>query len=351
MKRSAFFSWQSETDEQANRYLIRDALKGACARLANPCEFDEATRGVPGSPSIFETILQKIEQSAAFVCDITLVTEEGARRYNCNPNVLVEYGYALARLTSSRLVPVLNKHFGSPERLPFDLRHKGVRVIYDLPPDSDKEAIKLAKKFLEGRLYSELRLILEDPKSVFGLSTNEANVAEYILRTSQLGTGRSTYWVEKLAEGTGIQFEAVNSAITELVSRGYLERLGVSGTDAPPVKASHSLFWDLDVFVMGWDPREDAKTIAKALVSDSDAGNGSLSTREFSQSQNWPLRRLNPSVRYLVASSIVGASNDVDPELVAIDIYETQPTRAFLRGEFDPDARRRGIRGQSVMGA
>jgi hypothetical protein len=344
MKRSVFFSWQIDTDQQANRYLIRDALKAACARLSNPCEFDEATRGVPGSPSIFETILQKIDQSAVFVGDISLVTEEEARRHNCNPNVHVEYGYALARLTPSRIVPVLNKHYGPPERLPFDLRHKGVRVIYDLPPNGDREIVKQVKSSLEGRLYSELRLILEDPKSVFGLSANEASVAEYILRTSQLGTGRSTYRVDKVAEGTGIEFEAVNSAITELVSREYLERLEVLDTDAPPVKARHSLFWDLDVFVKGWDPREDAKTIAKALVSKSGAGNGRLGTRDLSQRQNWPLRRLNPAVRYLVASSIVRASNEVDPELVTTEIYETEPTRAFLRGEFDPDALRRGVR-------
>jgi hypothetical protein len=48
-------------------------------------------------------------------------TDEGKRAPN--PNVLVEYGYALARHGVQRLLLVMNTAFGSPSELPFDLRH------------------------------------------------------------------------------------------------------------------------------------------------------------------------------------------------------------------------------------
>ena len=58
IQRTIFYSWQSDTEQSVNRYLIRDALKAAAKRLSIPGEVDEATRGVAGSPPIFETILR-----------------------------------------------------------------------------------------------------------------------------------------------------------------------------------------------------------------------------------------------------------------------------------------------------
>jgi hypothetical protein len=52
MKLQLFYSWQSDTDEQLNRYFVQGALKMAVQNLEYEIEVDEATRGVPGSPSI-----------------------------------------------------------------------------------------------------------------------------------------------------------------------------------------------------------------------------------------------------------------------------------------------------------
>src|SRR5215213_8206975 len=221
IQRSIFYSWQSDTEQSVNRFLIRDALKAAAKRLSIPCEVDEATRGVAGSPPIFETILRKIEQSAVFVGDVTIVTGS-AGRASCNPNVLIEYGFALAKLGENRLVPVLNSHFGTPERLPFDLRHRAVRVSYNLAPDASKDKIKAAQKSLVGLLFSELRLLLEDPKSVFSLSESQGRIVQYLSGASQRGTGRSYYSMEEISNGTGIEVEEVKRAVAELVSRYYL---------------------------------------------------------------------------------------------------------------------------------
>lgn len=335
-----FYSWQMNTPPETNRYLIRDSLIAAAKDLRRPAEIDEATRGVAGSPPIFATILSKIERCAVFVADLTLVTVAGDDGF-CNPNVLVEYGYALAKRGDSQLVPVVNRSFGPIESLPFDLRHKAVRVVYDLPPDSLAEEARSVQRNLTGRLRSELRLILEDPRSVLNLDDAEVTVAKYLLERSTDGAGREYTSQEDIASVSGLEPSTVKSAVADLVSRGYAERLPVLGTDTPPVKPSSSLFWDLDSYFQEWDPRADARALADELVSNSETGHGRLSTRRFMEKSGWPLRRLNPALRFLIQSAIVKGSEIVVPDVVTLEIFETEATRSFLRGTYDPDRRRR----------
>jgi hypothetical protein len=342
--RSIFFSWQSETKSAVNRDLIHDALQRATKRLSVACEVDEATRGVSGSPAIFETLLSKITRCSAFIGDLTLVMGSESRK-SCNPNVLIEYGYALARPGERYIVPVVNRHFGSPELLPFDLRHKAVRAIYNLSPEASTIEIEAAGQELENLLFMELQLIFESPGSLLGLSDNEVAVAEHIIQSSKRGRGHTYYKTSQLAEATGVEQEAVERAVAELVSREYLRRLSVSGTDSPPVAATPFMFWNLDLYVHGWNPRDDARSIAQALVRSSNTGHGHLATKEFAKKEGWSIRRLNPALRYLVTSSIVRESKEVDPDVVTLEIYENDATRAFLRGEYDPDSRRRGAAG------
>lgn len=85
-----------------------------------------------------------------------------------------------------------------------------------------------------------------------------------------------------------------------------------------------------------------AVLVAAAVVATSDSGSGELGSREFATRAGWPLRRLNPALQFLIHGAIVRPSQNVDRELVAIQIAETRNTRSFLRGNYDPEARRRG---------
>src|SRR6185503_1535671 len=97
---------------------------------------DRDTVGVPGSPDIATTILQKIEKAAVFVCDVSFINQGTDARQTPNPNVLLELGYALKALGPNRVVMVLNTNFGGPELLPFDLRMRRA-VTYDMAEQSD----------------------------------------------------------------------------------------------------------------------------------------------------------------------------------------------------------------------
>jgi hypothetical protein len=163
-----FYSWQSDLLPKFNRYFIGKAIERAIKDLSAELRleeaqreislhFDEGTQGVPGSPDIASTILEKIDRCRVFVADLTFVgTNQGGESLP-NPNVLIEYGYALKSKGSQRIIGVLNTTYGVPENLPFDLRHKRVTVRYEARPDDSAEKLRSSKEKLTQNLKRTLR--------------------------------------------------------------------------------------------------------------------------------------------------------------------------------------------------
>lgn len=179
---TVFYSWQSDTPNGVNRSFIERALEKAITAIgkntelspALRVELDQGIKGVTGSPPIAETILAKIQSCTAFVADLTLVGEslkelvgpgDAPRRFP-NPNVLIEYGYALHARTDKAVVAVMNTAYGEPADLPFDLRHKNWPIRYQLkdPQDPEKPA-KLEE--LARTLEKALREILSEHQATF----------------------------------------------------------------------------------------------------------------------------------------------------------------------------------------
>jgi len=177
---TVFYSWQSDSPPNLNRSFIEKALHEALkrlnsnARLENALreamvELDKDTQGVAGSPPIADTILNKIEGCAVFVADLSYVGESkhgfvnaaGKPRQFPNPNVLIEYGYALRCHSHSKLIGVMNSAYGSPdaESLPFDLRHLRWPRTYHL---ADASAADKKEQFetLVRTLVKDIDLIL-----------------------------------------------------------------------------------------------------------------------------------------------------------------------------------------------
>ena len=70
-------------------------------------EVDSETKGVPGHPPVADTILKKIDAAAVFVADLTFVGEGSDESSMPNPNVLIEFGWALKTLTHDRVAFVV----------------------------------------------------------------------------------------------------------------------------------------------------------------------------------------------------------------------------------------------------
>jgi hypothetical protein len=173
MSLSVFFSWQSDRNAPEGRTLIESAIKQAIKRLGANVEIEESlregleldkdTKGVPGNPPIFDTILRKIDRSAIFVPDLTAVANRANGELIPNPNVLIEYGWALKSRGYHQIVPVMNVAHGDPKTspLPFDMAHLRRPIDYCLPDGSTDSQRRKVRDELAEILEGAFRTILE----------------------------------------------------------------------------------------------------------------------------------------------------------------------------------------------
>lgn len=163
-----FYSWQSDAPNSINRTFIGRALEDAAKNLnrsegsdvEDVVRLDQDTQDVPGSPAIVDTILAKIAACDVFVPDVTFMPASGGR-HTPNPNVMIEYGYALKTLGPERIVAVMNTHFGEPTELPFDMRHRRFPLSYHLAPDADGETRRRVRELLSVEVSSAIAAVLD----------------------------------------------------------------------------------------------------------------------------------------------------------------------------------------------
>jgi hypothetical protein len=153
---NVFYSWQANLPNKTNRGFIRECLEKSL-KLINKetnikTRLEADTSGVPGSPDIIHTILNKIDKSDIFIADVSIVND-----FAPNPNVMLELGYALKTLGDSKILMIFNSAFGKPQNLPFDLGFKR-QIMYKLTEADDKS---IEKKGLTNRLKKALEKIIE----------------------------------------------------------------------------------------------------------------------------------------------------------------------------------------------
>jgi hypothetical protein len=177
-----FYAWQSDRPQNTHRYLIRDAARHAVKRIGSDADVEDSprldhdTKDVPGTPEIAGTIFRKIQESGAFIADLTFIgatdPHGGDKKLLPNPNVLLELGYAARSIGWDRIICVLNTVYGAVEEQIFDIKQRRWPICYRLGGE-DPEDIKKAREFLSGQLQTAIRLVMN--------STHEA-VEEAISR-------------------------------------------------------------------------------------------------------------------------------------------------------------------------
>lgn len=179
VRRHIFYSWQSDLPNSIGRSFIQSSLESALKRIGKEQStdiepvLDRDTSGISGTPSITDSIFEKISLCDVFVADITIVNfyvqrtlfgftfsrRSKKRRLTPNPNVLIELGFALTHIGWDRIILIQNNAFGSPDDLPFDLR--GRRIIPFVCAQGQAasgERAELSKR-LEFALKSSLELL------------------------------------------------------------------------------------------------------------------------------------------------------------------------------------------------
>jgi hypothetical protein len=177
MSAKIFYAWQSDLDVKTNRYFIKSCIEKAIKRVDSDLaevqesprlEIDHDTKGIPGSPAIVGAIFEKIDESIAFVGDVSFVAStkpvEGTDTKRLpNPNVLLEMGYALGVVSDKRLILVQNTYYGNGAELPFDLQHRRWPISYELAPGSVKIVQDQVKRELCDKIYHAIRAIVNMP--------------------------------------------------------------------------------------------------------------------------------------------------------------------------------------------
>ncbi len=158
---SIFYSWQSDLPRKLSREVIHCAAAKSVERLSLDASIEDSprldhdTKDVSGAPEIAQTIFGKIERCGIFLADLTFVGatmpadgNKPAKKIP-NPNVLLELGYAAAKIGWERIVLVMNSAFGSPDELIFDLRHRRFPLTFSLSPDTRKDVDSITNSLAE----------------------------------------------------------------------------------------------------------------------------------------------------------------------------------------------------------
>jgi hypothetical protein len=235
MPRTIFFSWQSDTPASIGSEFIEQTLEIALSTVTEDAQIERAirdegmmvdrdTKGVTGIPPIVDTIFDKIDRATIVVPDLTFTGKRRDGRPTPNPNVLVEYGWALKALGYTRIIPVMNIASGEPtlETMPFDMRHlRHPKCTYDLPDDASEEQRGRERARLACSLAAEIGAVLrsddlgasgaEAPKSPFPAAEPKEGEARFRRRGEPLGEAANGLAIT-LAEGPAMWLRVMPEA-------------------------------------------------------------------------------------------------------------------------------------------
>lgn len=181
-----FYAWQSDRPSELCRSFIREALKSAGEKIFETRQIavliDSDTQGVPGTPPVSDTILRKIDDCDGFLADLTLVASTETDKRSPNPNVLVEYGYALKAKGHARIILAMNTAFGSPDSLPFDLRHLRHPLKFDAGLGlADAERRKRRARFSD-QLVMAINAVIDAPRATQSRTAKAVNQDTAVLK-------------------------------------------------------------------------------------------------------------------------------------------------------------------------
>lgn len=242
MQPTLFYAWQSDADKKTNRRLIHEAAEKALKSIVaegvveDAPRLDHDTRDASGMPEIVGTIFEKIKSAGLFLADVTLVGKierpDKAPKLTPNPNILIELGYAAGIMGWDRIILVLNKHYGPPEELPFDLKNRPFPVTYNLAPGDDKaEARRALAKELAGRI--KLAMAAEHDRVSRTISQLTLPALYRIKNTAKY----KQFWTEEDDPAVAARDRVeLHQALEQLLRQGVIKTDVIKKLEQPPPK-------------------------------------------------------------------------------------------------------------------
>jgi hypothetical protein len=192
-----FYAWPSAFQNHRHRQFIRSALQEALQPLADDAIVIEVERAeeegsaswtgdVPGTQAHSQgrSSLSEIESAHIFVPDFSAIALSEKGEALIDPRILIEYGYALGKLGSARILPILNTALGKSDTQTqrLDRAHRQRLVTYHLQENAGDEEQAIAQHQLVEALTAALQPILATPEA-----NTKANAKVKILNGYELG--------------------------------------------------------------------------------------------------------------------------------------------------------------------
>ena len=159
MNNTIFYAWQSDLPRSENMNLIEKSITSAIKLLSKEkpinlsLSIDKATRKIPGTPDITDSIFAKISNCNVFLADITFINSDRENsRKTPNPNVLIELGYAARAIDWEKIICLFNEDYGSLKDLPFDLRNRRI-MPYSLEGKSKSQVRDKLTKEIHNAIF------------------------------------------------------------------------------------------------------------------------------------------------------------------------------------------------------
>jgi hypothetical protein len=272
---TVFYSWQNDLPRDIARDFIHDAAeiavsKVACdVRLEDSPRLDHDTEGVSGVPAIGDTILAKIDQCGAFLADVSIVAESNIpgrdKKYCPNPNVLLELGYAAARVGWERVILVMNRAFGNPRKLPFDLRYRRFPFTFRLK--SGVDSADTTRQQLASDIALALRAVMDgEHQRVTDIIRRLDGYSLHLMKQN----GPNAYFWETEVDKFSLTTQ-LNLAISNLLALGVIECVQLAQSPS-----GHAYTWTYMGrlclkrlgFTLPPPPIPPAGTIAQPVIAD-----------------------------------------------------------------------------------
>ena len=159
MQIDVFYSWQSDLPK--TKQYISDCLNDIARNQfgEHSINISRDARNSNGSVNLADTLFKRIDQSSIFVADLTIINSESNGRKCCNPNVLIELGYAMNNLGIENILLLFDTKYGNVEDLPFDIRQN--RII-KFNSEKDNKTLKRILKSEISQIVSNINPTIYD---------------------------------------------------------------------------------------------------------------------------------------------------------------------------------------------
>lgn len=155
-----------------------------------------------------------------------------------------------------------------------------------------------------------------------------AAAAKFMIEQCPDGLANQRISIEQLCEThPDLTKRELLDGLGDLESHGLVEEIAFIGSPSR-YKLDTSAYEALDLPVMGWDTKSDARELAREALTTPDG----VSVQRLDEKMGWPRRRFNPALRLVVAFIGDGrVSKTIQPDYITRYFSPSNAERAELR--------------------